>query len=392
MATAAPPQVPVGWRAEWSGDHNTWYYLNLTTQVSQWDYPTQQAQGQYSAPVQQHDPYSQQQPVYTVGTAHPSASPDPLQGEGGPVGPDGERGLGKIAAGGLLGVAGGLLAGAIFNHEKDEHKNKKHHTFDFWNNKSDNDNSQGGPTSWFSNLGGGGQADVVKPAMATGGGFFGSMASHMPSMPGTNTNFSGGGAPYQAATLVPQQVPSWNTGNAPPLHIHCAAFADQDVTHIVRRMVTPSQSVEFNTDDMVKYFGDPWPGNKKQFSVLYSYGQRPWELVATTDNCGQLLIIPHQPLDKVRMEFVQPQGRILAVVWGRGNGLEGGKGKIEKLKEIETTGEFQATNDWMGFDGWCGPAKTAITYYREANGQVKIATAREPGTCRLPWNPLARWN
>ena len=33
--------------------------------------------------------------------------------------PDGERGLGK----GLLGVAGGLLAGAFVTHEIDEHKN-----------------------------------------------------------------------------------------------------------------------------------------------------------------------------------------------------------------------------------------------------------------------------
>ena len=45
----------------------------------------------------------------------------------------------------------------------------------------------------------------------------------------------------------------------------------------------------------------------------------------------------------------------------------------------------------MGFDGMCGPAKTAVVYYRAHNGGVTIACARENGTCRLPWNPLARW-
>ena len=73
-----------------------------------------------------------------------------------------------------------------------------------------------------------------------------------------------------------------------------------------------------------------------------------------------------------------------------GNGLEQGKGTVEKLNQIETTGEFPATNEWMGFDGMCGPSKTAVVYYRNGSG-ISIATAREQGTVRLPWNPLARW-
>lgn len=92
------------------------------------------------------------------------------------------------------------------------------------------------------------------------------------------------------------------------------------------------------------------------------------------------------------MEFVQdPNGRLVAVVWGRENGLQGGKGTVEKVKQIETTGEFEATNDNFGFDGMCGPSKNAIAYYRKSQGSIAIATARENGTLRMPWNPLAKW-
>jgi hypothetical protein len=280
-----------------------------------------------------------------------------------------------------------LLAGAIYDHEKKEHDIPKP-SLSFWNN-NDGDNQQGGFGGFFSKFGNGGgnASSFMKPALgAAGGGLFGSMASHL-------SGGNGGGPRPQAAPHPHQQhVPSYNTGPAPPLHIICAAYADQDVTNIVRRMVTPGQVLTVDTNNMIQHFGDPWPGNRKQFSVLYTYGQRPWELAATSDSQGQFQLLPHQPLDKTRMEFVHQRGRVVAMVWGTGNGLENGKGPIVKLQEIEETGEFQATNEWMGFDGMCGPAKTAITYYRAPNGQVKIATAREGGTVRLPWNPLAKWN
>ena len=78
------------------------------------------------------------------------------------------------------------------------------------------------------------------------------------------------------------------------------------------------------------------------------------------------------------------------VVWGKGNGLENGKGPVVKLQQIEMIGEFPATNDRFGFDGMRGPLKTAIVYYRTHDG-TGISSAREGGTVRLPWNPLARW-
>jgi len=327
----------------------TRFYLNLTTNASQWEYP---------GPPQLPQP---QQPFYPAPDASAFQSP-PLQSppleqrqniaaQEVPPPAGGDKGLGKIG-GGLLGVAGGLLAGALVAHEVDEHKEKHH----FW-------------------------TDGSKPM---GAGLLASMGSRLP--------FGNTSAAPQQSQGLGSFLP-FGGGNAPRLNIHCAVWCDQDVTPAVRRMVKPDQTLEIDTGSLINHFGDPWPNNAKQFSILYSYGQRPWELAASGQNRGTWCLLPHQPLDKERMAFVQtdPRSRILAVVWGFGNGLEGGKGKIEKLKEIETTGEFPATNDWMGFDGWCGPAKTSVVYYRTGHGGIGVACAREPGTCRLPWNPLARW-
>jgi hypothetical protein len=343
------------------------FYINLTTQQSQWVNPL----GQLQQPVSP--------PQYGVGvppTADPGvpqyapAAPQqeliPGQQQNTPP-PGADRGLGK----GLLGMAGGLLAGAVVNHEIDEHKDTFGFTKFFAHNSTGGSGGllsglgRGGPGGLISSFGGGAAGGVAGAAAApsVGGGMFSGAASHMP----------------------------FGAASGPPLHIHCAAYGDVDVTQTVRRLVTGGTTLSLDADKLPEYFGDPWPENRGQFSIIYSYGQRPWELIASADRCGILSLIPHQPLDTERMKFIQDnRSRVIAVVWGTGNGLEKGKGPIVKLQQIETTGEFPATNDWFDFDGMHGPAKNAIVYYRAGNG-VAISTAREGGTVRMPWNPLARW-
>jgi len=320
------------------------FYVNLTTQATQWEFPVPPAQQPYPPPANYATPPPLQQ-------SPPLQQPDAGAVPGDPQA-EADKGIGK---GSLLAAAGGLLAGAFVAHEVDEHNEHK---------------------SKF---------NLLNAGKLAGGGLLGSMGSRLP--------FGGGGNAYSAQSQGGGGVSSFmpfGGSNAPRLNIICAAFADQDVTQQVRRMVTPDQKFEISTDDLVKTFGDPWPGNRKQFSILYSYGQRPWELAATCEHCGQFSLVPHQPLDTNRMNFVK-QGRVVAVVWGDGNGLTLGKGEVEKLKQIEMTGEFEATNDWMGFDGLRANWKTAIVYYRAGN-EIRFAHARENGTVRMPWNPLAKWN
>ncbi|KAI1018632.1 hypothetical protein LB503_005494 [Fusarium chuoi] len=79
----------------------------------------------------------------------------------------------------------------------------------------------------------------------------------------------------------PVSVGAFQPQSGPPLHVHGAVFADKDVTQIVRSLVTPQQTLQIKGDSLVEQFGDPWPEvERKMFNVLYSYGDRPMELLA----------------------------------------------------------------------------------------------------------------
>lgn len=157
-------------------------------------------------------------------------------------------------------------------------------------------------------------------------------------------------------------------------------------------MVTAQQSLTIRCDSLTYYFGDPWSGHLKQFSMLYSYGQQPWQLVACIEGRNTINLHPIHPVDKVRLQFVQPPtSRVVALVWGTSNALEDarsttGRSAGMKMMEIEREGRLEASNSWMGFDGHLGVEKLAVVYYRNQDGSVGVTTAREGETLRLPWN------
>jgi hypothetical protein len=88
-----------------------------------------------------------------------------------------------------------------------------------------------------------------------------------------------GGAPMSLQSS--SSIGAFQPQTGPPLHIYGAVFADKDVTQIVRSLVTPQQTLQIKGDSLVEQFGDPWPDvERKMFNVLYSYGDRPMELLA----------------------------------------------------------------------------------------------------------------
>lgn len=110
------------------------------------------------------------------------------------------------------------------------------------------------------------------------------------------------------------------------------------------------------------------------------------------------MLHPVHPVNKLRAEFVQPpsaESRVVALVWGTKNALAEmessttGRSAGLKMLEIEREGRLEASNAWMGFDGHYGIEKMAVLYYRNGNGSISIATAREGETLRLPWNAFA---
>lgn len=158
-----------------------------------------------------------------------------------------------------------------------------------------------------------GNAAGVPPAMSPGA-----------MSPGMAMNAGGpGGFPSQAG---------------PPLYIYGAVFADSDVTQVVRSLVTPQQTLTLSGETLVKQLGDPWPeAERKQFSVLYAYGDRPMEIVAAElaslisadygsrvstntpvhSTTTVIIEIKNEAISKKRMEYCQPPpSQIIACVWG----------------------------------------------------------------------------
>lgn len=101
--TFAPPQLPAGWIAQWDGASKKYYYVQLSTGVSQWEIPTQAVQTGNTPAQQAEHPYGTPQPEvithpdgsqtirHSDGTMEPILPPG-LNAPGN--GPTGDRGLG----------------------------------------------------------------------------------------------------------------------------------------------------------------------------------------------------------------------------------------------------------------------------------------------------------
>ncbi|PMD44479.1 hypothetical protein L207DRAFT_579420 [Hyaloscypha variabilis F] len=460
------PPVPDGWKAEWSVQYNRWYYLNLSTDVSQWDCPT----------LQHHAPTYSQPDTSVQPLAQTYPPPPQFQRVDGDVqealGADGDRGIiGETVGDGLLELANGLhfeqntapggdgsqfgqtSAGAptttglsgtphvsygaslgtapadtkppapIYRIPASSDNRPPGSPYGVSGDSPASINSESHPGISPSQIGTGGSIAGLPPALAVGAvpppkpNVGKPIGPPPPPPPGSPPDIIPAGmAPnVNKVPSPPLDSPPAKTGENPSgivavgvlgaeprLYIHCAAYGDKDVTKEVRTLVTLEQSLQLKRPEFISHFGDPdpWPGVTKSFSVVYSYGERPWELIAGSEwDGGTFDIIPHQPLDTERMAFIQDKpGKLVALVWGFNNGLMGGEGPVAKKEKIETLGEFPVNNGWMGGNGYdrlgylpSGIPKAAIAYYRAEDGVVKFTSGREGGTCRMPWNPLAKW-
>ncbi|KAI8712349.1 WW domain-containing protein [Fusarium sp. LHS14.1] len=320
---ASSPGLPPGWIANWSPEHNSWYYIFTATGVTQWEYQNAPSdQPQYS-PTPDH----QSQPSYDT------PADTPVQ--------DGDRGLGKVA----LAMGGGYLLGHGHKHEQHQQHGLGKMTqsmamagagaigakiFGLFGNKQQQQHQASpppqpqvhvypvyvpgpqaapspGPPSYY------GQPPPVGQNLGHYGGTPGTPGMTPPAQPyhhgGVQSPVTGG-----MGAFTPQI--------GPPLHIYGAVFADRDVTQIVKSLVTPQQTLTLSGDTLAEKLGDPWPeAERKMFNVLYSYGDRPMEVIAADTNTANIEI-KHEAISRKRMEFCQPPpSRIIACVWGYENAL-----------------------------------------------------------------------
>lgn len=104
--TYAPPPLPAGWIAQWDGASKKYYFVQLSTGVSQWEIPTEAVQTGMTPAAQSEHPFGtpasshsgQQGEVIT----HPDGSQTMRHADGrmepimqtGPNSGNGERGIG----------------------------------------------------------------------------------------------------------------------------------------------------------------------------------------------------------------------------------------------------------------------------------------------------------
>jgi hypothetical protein len=95
--TYAPPSLPAGWIAQWDGSSKKYYFVQLSTGVSQWDVPTQPVQTGNTPGQQVDHPYGT--PGHGDGPqpeiiTHPDGSQTMRHSDGTmePIMPDGTRG------------------------------------------------------------------------------------------------------------------------------------------------------------------------------------------------------------------------------------------------------------------------------------------------------------
>ncbi len=70
--TFAPPPLPAGWIAQWDGSSRKYYFVQISTGVSQWDTPTSAAPVGGGTPTPSH-----------ADTEHPYGIPNSVQGANG---------------------------------------------------------------------------------------------------------------------------------------------------------------------------------------------------------------------------------------------------------------------------------------------------------------------
>lgn len=107
--TYGPPALPPGWIAQWDGNSKKYYYVQLSTGVSQWDTPTDAAPVGGGTPAAGTDhPYGV--PVQSEVITHPDGSQTVKYPDGRlepvlPAGADGTRGIGGGGTDRGLGVS-----------------------------------------------------------------------------------------------------------------------------------------------------------------------------------------------------------------------------------------------------------------------------------------------
>ncbi|KAH6633380.1 hypothetical protein C7974DRAFT_170427 [Boeremia exigua] len=172
----------------------------------------------------------------------------------------------------------------------------------------------------------------------------------------------------------------------PVLSIISMFYADRDITSYARQNVARGTQLVIDTNNIVGWAnGDPWPGNQKSISMLFSYGTELRTFVVQ-GGVGTIVLNPgpasSQPYVQVVPGYESMSGvsniNIVAVVYGR-NQITSRSVYQNMYNSIRNAGgRWQYTNENFQADTWVGIGKTGVIWYKNTdNGYFVANPARE---------------
>lgn len=143
--------------------------------------------------------------------------------------------------------------------------------------------------------------------------------------------------------------------------------------------------------------GDPWPGNQKSISMLFSYGKELRTFVVA-GGTGVYTLNPgpasSQPGVQVAPGYESMSGvtniNIVAVAYGRGAITS--RAVFQNMYNAirNAGGRWQYTNDNFGEDNWVGIGKTGVVWYRNLDGNYLVSNPARENNYNFFYN--ARWS
>ncbi|KAF9700726.1 hypothetical protein EKO04_001397 [Ascochyta lentis] len=208
------------------------------------------------------------------------------------------------------------------------------------------------------------------------------------------------GWPAQTNNPSPSTDPLHNAMiSQPSLSILSMFYADRDITSYAKSNVARGSQLVIDTNNIVGWAnGDPWPGNQKSISMLYSYGKELRTFVVA-GGTGTFTINPGpasaQPYTQVVPGYEQMSGvsniNIVAIAYGR-NAITSRSVYQNMYNAIRNSGgRWQYTNENFQQDTWVGIGKTGVIWYRNLdNGGYLVSNPAREGNYNFFRD--ARWS
>ncbi|KAJ8114810.1 hypothetical protein OPT61_g3395 [Boeremia exigua] len=206
-----------------------------------------------------------------------------------------------------------------------------------------------------------------------------------------------------STTPTPTSTSETSTSTTPTptptaLSIISMFYADRDITQYAKQVVPSGTQLVINTNNIVSWAnGDPWPGQAKSISMLFSYGTELRTFVVQ-GGTGIYVLNPGPASSQPNVQVVpgyEPMSgvsniNIVAVAYGLQPILS--RSVFQNMYDAirNSGGRWQYTNGNFQIDTWPGIVKTGVIWYQNTDSGNLIAIAARENNYNFFYN--GRWS